>query len=192
MRHLLSVLLLLLLCTSCIQIGSDPQPMHYYLLDSNQQATNIYSTKTLNINIELTDFPEYLDRLQIVTHNNNNSIKFSDSERWAEPLQDNLPRIIRENLALTLPNSSISVSPWEKSNDDAIKVKLMINKFLGKLDEKTQIDIRWTIDNGRGQIIQEHFTDQQPIGNSYQDMVFGLNTGISILSQKLAKKLANQ
>ena len=192
MRHLFSVLLLLILCTSCIQIGSDPQQMHYYLLDSNPQTPTILSSKALNINIELTDFPEYLDRLQIVTRNNNNGINLSDSERWAEPLQDNLLRIIRESLALMLPNSSITVSPWENSNDEAIKVKLMINKFLGKLDEKTQIDIRWIIDNGRDQIIQEHFIDQQAIGNSYQDLVVGLNSGINIFSQGLAKKLADQ
>lgn len=192
MRYLLLAILSLLLCSSCIQIGSDPQQMHYYLLDSNPQMPTILSSKALNINIELTDFPEYLDRLQIVTRNNNNGINLSDSERWAEPLQDNLLRIIRESLALMLPNSSITVSPWENSNDEAIKVKLMINKFLGKLDEKTQIDIRWIIDNGRDQIIQEHFIDQQAIGNSYQDLVVGLNSGINIFSQGLAKKLADQ
>lgn len=192
MRYLLLAILSLLLCSSCIQIGSDPQQMYYYLLDSNPKMSTILSSKTLNINIELTDFPEYLDRLQIVTRNNNNGINISDSGRWAEPLQDNLLRIIRESLALMLPNSSITVSPWENSNDEAIKVKLMINKFLGKLDEKTQIDIRWIIDNGRDQIIQEHFIDQQAIGNSYQDLVVGLNSGINIFSQGLAKKLADQ
>lgn len=190
MRYLLSVLLLL--CTSCIQIGSDPQPMHYYLLESNNLGAGIYSSKALNINLELIGFPDYLDRLQIVTRNDNNGINLSDSERWAEPLQDNLPRILRENLALMLPNSRISVSPWENSNDNAIKVKLIINKFLGQFDDYTYIDIRWIIDNGKDQLIQEQFIDQQPISNSYQDLVAGLNNGINLLSQKLAQNLADQ
>ena len=188
MRYLL--LALLLLCTSCIQIGSDPQPMHYYLLESMPEIANSYSNKALTIDLELVDFPDYLDRPQIVTNNGDNAIKFTDSERWAEPVQDNLMRIIRENLALTIPASNISVSPWESSSDNATKVKLVVNSFLGTLDGHTRIDIRWVIDDGLDQPIQGHFTDQQPIGNNYQNLVVGLNKGINRFCLELAKKLA--
>lgn len=190
MRYLISILLLF--CTSCIQIGSNPQPMNHYLLESMPEAVNIYSSKPLNINLDLINFPDYLDRQQIVTRNNNNSIDFSDSERWAEPLQDNLTRTIRENLAMMLPAATISVSPWESSSSDAIKVNLVINKFHGKLGDQTQVDIRWAIDNKSGQTVQNHFIDQQPIGKSYQDLVVGLNTGINNFCLELARELAGE
>ena len=190
MRYLLSMLLLL--CTSCIQIGSDPQPMHYYLLEGMSEIPNIYSSNELNINLELINFPEYLDRLQIVTRNDKDGIDFSDSERWAEPLQDNLTRILRENLALMLPGADITVSPWENSSSGAVKVKLVVNKLLGKLGDRTQVDIRWTIGNDSDQTKQGHFIDQQPIDNSYQDLVVGLNNGINNLSQELAGELAGK
>ncbi len=190
MRYLVSILLLL--CTACIQIGSDPHPMRYYLLESMTEAPLSISSKSLNIDLELVDFPDYIDRLQIVSHNDNNGIDFSDIERWAEPLQDNLTRTLRENLALTFPDSTITVSPWQNSTADAIKVKLVINKFLGKFNDQTQIDIRWEIDNGNDQTLRGHFIDQQPIGNSYRDLVVGLNNGINRLSRELAKKLLDQ
>ncbi len=187
MRYLLSILLLL--CTSCIQIGSDPQPVQYYLLESMTDAPEFSSGETSNIDLELVNFPDYLDRLQIVTRNNNNGIDFSDSARWAEPLQDNMTRILRENIALMLPNANISVSPWENSGNDAVKVKLVVNKFSGKLGDHSQVDIRWTIDNGGESTIQGHFIDQQPIGDNYHEMIVGLNSGINNLSLELAKKL---
>ncbi len=190
MRYLVSIVLLL--CTSCIQIGSDPQPIRYYLLESMPEAPNIYSNKTFIINLKLVDFPDYLDRLQIVTRDKNNGIEFSDLERWAEPLQDNLTRVLRENLALVLPEANISINPWENSSNNAIKVKLVVNKILGKLDDHSQVDVRWTIENARGQTIQGHFIDRQPIGNSYQDLVVGLNNGINHLSVELAKELVKQ
>ncbi|MDX2494659.1 MAG: ABC-type transport auxiliary lipoprotein family protein, partial [Desulfuromusa sp.] len=93
---------------------------------------------------------------------------------------------------LVLPEVNISVSPWESSSDNAIKVKLVVNKFFGKLGDHSQVDVRWTIDNDRGQTIQGHFMDRQPIGNSYQDLVNGLNNGINRLSQDLAKELVKQ
>jgi len=190
MHYLVSILLLL--CTSCIQIGSDPQPMRHYLLESITDVPNVYSDRTLIINLELVDFPDYLDRLQIVTRDKNNRIEFSEANRWAEPLQNNLTRILRENLALVLPEANISVSPWENSSDNAIKVKLVVNKFWGKLGDHSQVDVRWTIDNGRGQTTQGHFIDRQPIDNSYRDLVVGLNSGVNHLSQKLAKQLVKQ
>lgn len=190
MHYLVSILLLL--CTSCIQIGSDPQPMRHYLLESMVDAPNNYPDKALTIDLKLIDFPAYLDRLQIVTRDQNNGIAFSDSARWAEPLQDNLIRVLRENLTLVLPEVNISVSPWENSSDNVIKVKLVVNKFFGKLDDHSQVDVRWTIVNDRGQTIQGHFIDRQPIGNSYQDLVIGLNNGINHLSQDLAKELVKQ
>ncbi len=190
MRYLISILLLL--CVSCIQIGSNPQPRNHYLLESMVKAPLIYSSYRSDINIDLIDFPDYLDRLQIVTRNQDNGIDFSDSERWAEPLQDNLARILRENLALMLPNANISVSPWENSSSDAIKVKLVVNKFWGKLNDHSQVDIRWAIDNGKEATTQGHFIDQQPIGSTYQEMVVGLNSGINSLSLELAKKLMSQ
>ena len=190
MRYLLPTLLLL--CSSCIQIGSDPQPMHFYLLESIQEAPNNYSGKTLDISIELINFPDYLDRLQVVTSDNSSGVEFSDSDRWAEPLQDNLIRIIRENLALLLPDADITVSPWENSSNEAIKVKLVVNKFLGELGEQTQVDIRWSISRNAKQKEQGHFTDQQPIGNDYQSLVSGLNAGADNLSLKLAEELAGQ
>lgn len=190
MRYLPAVLLLL--CTSCIQIGSDPQTIHYYLLESISEAPIIYSDKTLTIDIELIEFPDYLDRPQIVTHAELNTIKFTAAERWAEPVQDNLMRILRENLALILPAANISISPWEHSSATAVKIKLVINKFSAELGDHTEIDIRWKIRNGTGKTTQGHFTDQQPIDNSYRDLVAGLNSGIENLSLKLARELAGK
>ncbi|MCD6582825.1 MAG: membrane integrity-associated transporter subunit PqiC, partial [Desulfuromusa sp.] len=101
-------------------------------------------------------------------------------------------RIIRENLAQMLPDANITVSPWENSSSDATKVKLVVNKLLGKLDDQIQVDIRWTIDNDNDQVRQGHFIDRQPIGNSYQDLVVGLNNGINNLSLELARKLVGK
>lgn len=190
MRYLL--LMLFLLCSSCIQIGHEPQPMHYYLLESMVEAPRINLDYKLIVDLELIDFPDYIDRPQIAARKDNNGIQFVDDERWAEPVQDNLMRVIRENLALMIPGLEVSVSPWENSNSNAVKVKLVINSFLGKLDGSTQLDIRWTIDDPSAQVIRGHFTDQQPIGGNYQELVVGLNNGINNLSLVLAKKLAGE
>ena len=190
MRYLL--IILLLLCSSCIQVFDDPLPLRYYLLEGVSASSKTYSDKALTIDLQLSSFPAYLDRQQVITRNDNNAIKISDDERWAEPLQENLMRVMRENLTISLPGASVTVSPWENPGLDAIKTKIMITKFSGKLGEHTEVDIRWTIDDGTGSPLQGHFIDQQPIGDTYQDLIAGLNSGINKLSLELAKNLSGE
>ncbi len=187
MRFLFSAMLLL--CTSCIHIGSDPQPMHYYLLDSITETKDRYSGKALDIDLELSFFPDYLDRPQVVTRSRKNAVRIADNERWAEPLRDNLMQVLRENLILLMPEASVTVSPWEISDPASVRVKLMINKFSGDIGGFTDVDVRWAIGKDSDGMTRGHFTDQQPVGNSYRDLVIGLNNGIGALSRELAEKL---
>lgn len=187
MRYL--IFSLLFLCASCIQIGSTPQPINYYLLETISKVPETHPEVRLDIHLELINFPEYLDQLQIVTKNSDNGILFSDSERWAEPIRENLIRVIRENIAMIIPNSTISVGPWERSTENAIKVELLFNQFSGKLGKYAHTDIRWRMSHGGGQTSQGRFTDLQTIGDNFQDFVVGLNTGINNFSTELALKI---
>jgi len=188
MIRLLS-LTLILLCSACIQIGSDPQPTHYYLLESIANDTNSISNNNFNIDIELTKFPEYLDKQQIATSNAINIIEFSENHRWAEPLQENLIFTIRENITLRLPNANIAVRPWDTAGKDAIKIKLLVNKFSGKLGDEAVIDIRWTIEHGDENTLHGHFIHNHIIDSSYKDLIAKLNSGINQFSNQLANSL---
>ncbi|MCK5825913.1 MAG: membrane integrity-associated transporter subunit PqiC [Desulfuromusa sp.] len=190
MRYFL--IFLLLLCSSCIQLLGDPQPTRDYLLESLPEGTEVYSAKTLTIDIQLSGFPTYLDRPQVIARNNDNTIEYSDLDRWAEPLQENIPQTLRENLRILLPGANISISPWEDSTTDTIKIKVTVNKFSGKLGNHTDIKIGWTLDVGTGEIRQGHFSDRQPVGETYQDLVASLNSGINNFSRDLAKNLTKE
>ena len=47
--------------------------------------------------------PKYLDRPQIVTRSGRNQLALGEFDRWAEPLQDNVLRVLAENLAFLIP-----------------------------------------------------------------------------------------
>ena len=182
-------LLLILVCSACIQIGSDPQPMHYYLLESITNDTEAISNNKFNIDIELTKLPEYLDKQQIATSNEINVIEFSENHRWAESLQDNLIFTIRENITLQLPNANIAVNPWDTTGNGAIKLKLLINKFSGKLGDQAVIDIRWAFESGGENLAHGHFNYEHKIKTTYRDLVTKLNLGINQFSHELVNNL---
>jgi len=190
MRYLLIVLLLL--CSSCIQIGSDPQPLHYYLLEAPVNQSSTYSSKKLNIALKLTKIPEYLDQPQIVTYDQKNSVKLNASRRWANPLSENILQVIRENLALAFPDSIVTIQPWEQAEAPVTELKLSVDKFAGKPGETVSVAIRWRIVNADGKSQHGTFTEKHPVKETFNDLVAELNDSLNRFSQSMAEQLANQ
>lgn len=190
MRYLSLVVLLLL--SACIQIGSDPQPLNFYILEAPLEQPRIYSSKYLNIDIHLIDFAKYIDRPQIVTSDAKNSITINEMERWGNPLSDNIVQVVRESLALAFPNSNVTISPWESAPQPVTKLQLTIDKFTGRLGHTTNISIRWKIITPSGKEIPGNFSEQQPIGATFHDLVVGLNDSLIHFNQTIAGQLDNQ
>ena len=190
MRYLLIVLLLL--CSSCIQIGSDPQPLHYYLLEAPLNQSQIYSGKELNIAIKLTKIQEYLDKPQIVTYDQKNSVRLNDSHRWANPLSDNILQVLRENLAQAFPDSVVTIQPWEQAEAPVTELKLSVDKFAGKPGDAVNVSIRWRIVNADGESQHGTFTERHPVEETFNNLVAGLNDSLNRFSRSIAEQLANQ
>lgn len=183
------MLIFLLLCSSCIQIGGDKPATHHYLLKSMDSKNANISSKNLNIELKIIDFPGYLDQKNIITFNQDNSVNIASSARWAEPLQDNLIRIMRKNLYILLPEAIISVNPWEQTPPGATQVKLLINNFTGKFGKEVDIDINWLAIKDDQTVDRGHFTYRPPLGSSHSDLAFALSQGIEAFSYMIAEKL---
>src|SRR5512135_2763058 len=55
---------------------------------------------------------EYLSQPEIVTRINQNEIRLDEFAKWAEPLENNVSRVLVDNLRSLLCIRSISVAPW--------------------------------------------------------------------------------
>ena len=191
MKHVLSVILLLC-CSSCVQLGSDPQPLRYYLLQPNEAAQQLPPQANSGVTLEATRIPAYLDRPQLTTYNKQHQVIIAALDRWAEPLEENFNRILKENLSRHLQGVRVTTQARQTTNSDNLRVKLTINSFDGILGGHTSVDIRWMIskDALSEQIKQGRFTDNTPIGGSYSELVQGLNRALDNFSYVLAQELA--
>ena len=188
------LLVLLLLTSSCVQLGSDPQPLRYYLLQPNPAAQPLSFPPATGISLEPIRMPAYLDRPQLTTLNQNNQVIIAPLDRWAEPLEDNFSRILKENLSRHLLAPGGAAQLWQTNSHANLLVKLTINSFDGILGKQTTVDIRWTIaKTGTPKwSLQGRFVDKTPIGHSYTELVQGLNRALDKFSYKLAQELSSQ
>lgn len=181
--------LFLLLCCSCIQLDGPPAERNYYRLQSTTSELEADASFTAPISIQVIDFPAYLERMQIVTHNGGQRIHIAPSAYWAEPLRDSLQSTLRRNLKKRLPAARISLYPWEVKQPEALKVELLINDFTATPGQTTWIDITWSVKKDRAVIAQGTLIKKDGIGPDFNDLVVALSRSLDDLSLVITDKL---
>jgi len=184
------VLMLFLALTACIQLGGDVKPQHYYLLSPLAEANSDAETSH-NLIFSRVEFPTYLDRPQIVTRSLQDELQISNNDRWGEPLQDNLVRVLKENLQRRLNGLRISSFPWQPVADNGLRLKMIINQFDGTLGQQTNVDLRWALTETASKqvLVQKHFINHQPIGSNPADLVAGLSRAVNQLSEEISQEI---
>ena len=129
----------------CVSVPNSPNPRFYSLRAMDSQEISKFDTKELVVAIGPVKIPEYLNRPQIATMNKDETLSFSEFNRWAEPLDFALERIINENLSNILDGAIIETFPW----DLAVPVKYQVIASVIRLDnefnEKLIFVVQWSI-----------------------------------------------
>lgn len=91
-----------------------PAPRLYQLRTEAPAAAPAASPATAPAVWELASevrVPAYLDREALVVLDGTSRLELLDGQRWAEPLRDTLPRLLRHDLALLRGASSVWLAP---------------------------------------------------------------------------------
>jgi len=194
MIRFFTLCLLSLLCSSCIQLGGEPEPTRYYLLAPLAETAVDINRPDLHVSLGPIEIPSYLDRPQIVTRTTDSEIVLANHDRWAEPLPENFIRTLQENLYQQLGNVSITTTPWSPNSKTSYRITLALNRFDGVIDQQTNVDIRWSLlDATQNKELQRgQFRAEIPINGSYPEFVNGLNIALAEFSEGIAAVLRKQ
>jgi len=89
--------------------------------------------------------PGYLDRPQIVVRVSENEIALTESDRWAEPLVQNLARALEEDLQRLMPSSSYVDYPWYASSAPDYGISLDVRRFEADAAGRVVLDATWEL-----------------------------------------------
>ena len=129
----LSVPLILLGC------GSAPASKNYLL---SAQAQQIPSGTSPAVGVGPIEIPEYLNRDALVYNRGGNRLHIARLERWAEPLDSSISRVLRLNLASILNTQDVQAFPWSKSNRPEYGVGVTILNFDANNDS-AKLVVEW-------------------------------------------------
>jgi uncharacterized protein len=166
-------------------------PARFYLL-TTQAASETFSLTEPGqgpvIGIGPITLPRYLDRPQIVTRVDHNQLALSEFERWAEPLQDNITRVIGEHLALLVPTDQVLLQLWPRSAALDYQVTIDVLQFDGRLGGETTLLAFWRILDGAERPLLSHRTSLSILvgGGDYEAIVVSMNQLLGRLSRDIA------
>jgi uncharacterized lipoprotein YmbA len=140
----------LLLCAvaaaGCLQ--PRPDPSRFFTLTSIDPGTADTERTPLrqpSVGLGPVRLPEYLDRPQAPTRVAPNELRFSETDRWAEPLASNFVRVLSQDLVLLLATDSVATFPWPLQYAPAYGVAVTVLRFDRTPDGHVVLVARWTI-----------------------------------------------
>jgi uncharacterized lipoprotein YmbA len=175
-------------------LGGASAPTNFYMLSSlsPSQGTTATASADADVRIGLAAVvvPEYLNRNEIVVNLDDTVYRLAEFNQWAEPLGDNLTRVLAENLTHLLQADAISVF---LSSDSSIlpdyRLEVDVVRLDGNLGNQVTLVAQWALLEAEEEdlILMRRSQYQEPaMDNTYKALVLAKSHTIDKLSRDIA------
>ena len=146
--RLFSVSLCLALFASlygCV-VGSTP-PSQFYLLEplADTNETGASSATSISVALAPVRIPRYADRPQIVTAVDRNTYELNELKRWAEALDENISRVLIQNLSSLVPAEVLPARTAKLAKKARYRLNLNILEFYVDPQGTAILDSHWYV-----------------------------------------------
>ncbi|MGJ0484660.1 MAG: PqiC family protein [Methylomicrobium sp.] len=180
----------LLTLNGCIR-GKTP-PAQFYLLEpiSRSGSSDRGLAEKPVIALGPVRIPRYIDRPQIVTATAKNAYQLSELHRWAESLDDNILRVLAQNLNQLASANTVLASGSNRGREAKLRVSVTILEFHVDPQGQAGLTAQWQI-TGAEQVQQSRQVAYHlPASTTdYRVMVTALNDCLNQMSRELAEAL---
>jgi len=134
---------LAVVCAIAVATGCASDPARFYTLSAT--ATPSSTQSKLSVAVGSVSVPAAVDRPQIVVSTSANTVTVDDFNRWASPLQDNIARVVAENLVAILGTPRVTLFPQTVTPDVDYRVQIEVRSFESAPGKSATINAVWTV-----------------------------------------------
>jgi uncharacterized lipoprotein YmbA len=183
---------MLLALAGCL--GGPSAPTNFYMLSplSPSQAKTSPATAEarIRIGLETVVVAQYLDRSEIVVNLDNTAYQLAEYDQWAEPLSDNLTRVLGQNLTNLLRNDSIDVIlASETSIPLDYRLEVDVLRLDGNLGDQVTLVAQWALLEGEEddlKLMRRSEYQERTADKTYKALVLAKSLTIEKLSRDIA------
>jgi uncharacterized lipoprotein YmbA len=143
---LLIMALALIVLTAC----SSTPTTHFYVLSAMPPTQSAAPPAAKQISVVIRDvrLPQYLERPQIITRGGDNRIQLADDAQWAGNLQQDMIRVLTENLGQLLKSDRVFSAPHNGPVKPDFRVDVEVLRFEQAADGRVALAARWWLIRG--------------------------------------------
>ena len=174
-------------------VGRSKSSSFYVLSPVSGSEPKMQNTSSGNsditIGISPVSLPKYLKKSQIVTRTGNNELHLAEYDRWAGKIEEDIGRVIAENLTHMLSTDKVLSYPAIDAAITDYRIEIAISRFEGRLGESVELMAQWAIFDKKGNNITSITSarlQEQVQGAGYADMVAAQSRALASLSRELA------
>src|SRR3990167_4256798 len=121
--------ILLMVCFLLAACHASKDPRLYILNPNPLIVSSPKNQQAILIGIDNISLPEYLENPQLMIFSTDHQSTLLEHDQWAEPLSNNIQRLIQTNLITQLPNAAVESAPWGGDFYPQYHLRLEISQF---------------------------------------------------------------
>ena len=147
MRRIAAIAIACSLTTLAAGCASSP-PSRFYTLSAvpGPPATS----SDLAVTVGPVSVPAAVDRPQIVVTVSANEVRLDETARWASPLEDNIARVVAENLVAMLGTPRVTLSSQTPSGSADYRATIDVQRFDSVPGQAATLDAVWIVSRPKG------------------------------------------
>ena len=175
-------------------LGGPSGPTNFYMLSPlspSQAGTSAGPAEgRIRIGLATVVVPEYLNRNEIVFNLDNTVYQLAEFNQWAEPLNENLTRVLAENLTNLLRGDLIDVFLASDSSIPAdYRLEVDVLRLDGNLGGQAALISQWALLEAEEDelVLMRRSEYQEPAAdNTYKGLVLAKSRTVETLSRDIA------
>lgn len=142
--------LIVITFVAVVAAGCASSPSRFYTLNSTAKGDGA-SAVNYAVVVGPVSVPAEVDRPQFTVQVAPNRVAVDEFNRWAAPLNDNIARVIADDLATLLGTPRVATGSLANFNPD-YRVTLSIQKFESVPGKSVQIEAVWAVRKSAGSV----------------------------------------
>ena len=196
--NLQTILAASLISISLLLVGCGTSPKtQLYILNSIDRDTSVQQSEVQSMVIKVgpVSIPDTLDQQQIVTRLGSNALHADEYNRWSGDFQDDIQRILGENISILLPTSQVALGQETMLMPIDFQVIINVREFDGPLGGVVTLNANWTVAR-KGEkktvVAKKSVLQEKTNGTDYKDYVAAQSRLLAKLSHEIANEIGDQ
>jgi uncharacterized lipoprotein YmbA len=184
---------LLLVVIGLAGCGNSP-PVQYYTLSTEASPDpTLAMTTERHIAVGPVTLPDVVERPQLVMRTTANRVTLLEEHQWAEPLANEIARVIADNISRLLGTKLISIYPQSAADHAPYRVLVDVQQFESAVGSHILIDASWTVrhsDHGETSLKLGRSSVEEPAtGTGYEALAAAHSRALVRISRDIAEAI---